>query len=910
MRATCCLVLLLVSAAAEAGSQDTRDVDVLIERAWSKWGRPADTDAIADVVPRLVPHVLHRAATARGYDDAPRRSALLYAALNRRSAELHDLLMEHALSTANPWTSDGLARLSHNQLAAVIELLNHTDDAVAERSDDALASVAWEAPALAARMAVEHRERLVDVLQAEHRRFPESAAGLLAHAFPIDRESVRCVVAGMASDDQLVRGRALSAFAALGVPSVEAVMPLAALLRQDEWSRSAWDAATLVGEPLGAAMMRETDANDPETRRRLRGIASPLGVCDVFPVAYWTDLLADTDPAVSASAQRVFLRSGVLGDVLIEHVRARLRRYVEAETDRTLSGAPWLDGVMEACVRLRAAGASLEPELRAAMQQSRSEDPKATGRAARATSLAAAETALSLALVTGDVAHAGPPVLHALALGDYEIHQIYDSVAKLGPAVTPYLLHALTTEGADPRSGAAEMLGRISPTSQGVPEALVAALASRHHRVAQTALSKIGRAAMPAVVIGLRNRDPDIRALAAETLGMMDPGLLGNGSRTLRHLHTCLHDIDFAVRAAAVRALLANGANARDALAPMLSGDVATRRRSSRHFGALAHANPPGTEDMLVSSLNDVDDVVRAAAAQALGDLRPPAAQAILRLQEMLGDDAPNARAYAARALWYLGLAADDMVDPLVMARADGDAYTRAFAAGALGTIATRDGARIEAWTKIVADAARGVPRDATSHYGLEATCLAAWNLGRMGAAACAAVPALAALALSRRHWWARTAAVAALGGVGRCADRAIPTLIRLAAKWRNEADHGLAAYALRALSDIGTDTAIDARVNFLLAGFLDGGSYMLRNAQHIQLEVEMLTRALSSDDPSVQGNAADALGDLGAHGASALFALETATGHEDHALRQAAEYAIYRIRDVLQQQQERARDE
>jgi HEAT repeat protein len=912
MRVTCCLVLLLVAGMAGADPKNTRDVDVLIERAWSQWARPADTDDIAGVDRGLVPHVLHRAATEWGRDDSDRRSALLYDALNRRSAELHDMLMEHALTTANPWTAGGLARLSHDQLSTVIELLAHDDDEVADRADEALADVAQEAPALAARMAVEHRERLLGVLQAEHRRYPESVPGLLALARPPAVDAIPAVVAGMAHDDRLVRRRALSAFVILGIPSIEPAAALATILREEDgWGGRGWDAVDLVGERLGDAMNREIGAGSPEERRMLRRIALCLGVCDVFPVAYWTDLLAGPDPAVSDSALRVLLRFGVSQGVLIEHTRVRLRRYVEAEKETTLDGAPWLVGVMDACARFRGAGASLEPELRAAMRQSRPLDPAATGRAARAVSLAAAEAAVSLALVTGDVAAAGPAVVHALARAGLDVHRIYDHVASLGPAVTPYLLKALTTEGGDPHAGAVEMLGRISPPLQGVPEALVAVLGRGHHQRVQTALSKLGHAAVPAVVVALGNPSRTIRAHAAETLGMMDGKLLGARRDMHPHLHRCLYDMEFGVSAAAMRALLASGANAGDALGPLLLSDhVATRRHAARGFSTLAHADPPGTRDLLISSLDDADDIVRAAAARVLGDLRPTAVQAVPRLKEMLGDEAPSPRTYAARALWYLGAPAEDMVDPLIMATADGDALVRVFAAGALGTIATRDEERIEAWTKIVADAVQGVPQDATSHYGLEATRVAVWNLGSMGSAACAAVPILEALALSGRDSWSRIAAVAALGQVGACGDRATPTLIHLAAKWTRKADYDLATYALSALRDVGTDTAIEARVSFLLAGFLHGRDYILRNAEHMPLELDMLTDALSSDDLSVRCNAATALGGLGAHGAPALFALETATGHDDEAMREAAEIAIDRIRDDIRQQQERSRDE
>ncbi len=81
-------------------------------------------------------------------------------------------------------------------------------------------------------------------------------------------------------------------------------------------------------------------------------------------------------------------------------------------------------------------------------------------------------------------------------------------------------------------------------------------------------------------------------------------------------------------------------------------------------------------------------------------------------------------------------------------------------------------------------------------------------------------------------------------------------------------------------------------------------------DGDYTQLELDLLMDALSSDDPSVQCNAAAALADLGAHATTALFALETAIGDEDEALQQAAENAICRIRDDIREQQESALDE
>ncbi|MEO2003671.1 MAG: hypothetical protein ABGY41_06200 [Candidatus Poribacteria bacterium] len=68
MRVVLCAVVMLAPwvGAARSTAVDTRAVDVLIDRAGSAWGRPADLDELAALDVLLMPYMLERAAAARG----------------------------------------------------------------------------------------------------------------------------------------------------------------------------------------------------------------------------------------------------------------------------------------------------------------------------------------------------------------------------------------------------------------------------------------------------------------------------------------------------------------------------------------------------------------------------------------------------------------------------------------------------------------------------------------------------------------------------------------------------------------------------------------------------------------------------------------------------------------------------
>ena len=294
MRAACSFVLCLCFTLASSGATptDRDEIDATIERAWSPWARPVDLDELADVDRRHIPYLLQRAAEERGAGGGELRSRMLYSAINRRAPEIFPFLLEHTSTTANPWTADGVARLSPPQVARLLELLAHTEEAVVRRVADALGQILYDDPALAARLARAHRGPLVDLLSAPSERVLHPVAALLARAAPPPAEAASTLVSRMRSSDEHERATAAQAFATLGIPDASAAIPLASILLHDDYSAAAEDAAVKVGQPAMRALLGRIEERSLVGRLAILRAFARHGVCDLTD---WASLQAFFD---------------------------------------------------------------------------------------------------------------------------------------------------------------------------------------------------------------------------------------------------------------------------------------------------------------------------------------------------------------------------------------------------------------------------------------------------------------------------------------------------------------------------------------------------------------------------------------------------------------------------------------
>ncbi len=147
-------------------------------------------------------------------------------------------------------------------------------------------------------------------------------------------------------------------------------------------------------------------------------------------------------------------------------------------------------------------------------------------------------------------------------------------------------------------------------------------------REAQFALSAIGpgaSAAIPALIKSLSADDDEIRASAAFALGKMG----ASGRAAVPALRQALRSESFIVKLASVRALL-------------------EIQPGQRQLGIIA-------APLLLRGLDHDNELVRAEAARALGELGELGRRAIPRLKELSEDDSELVRQAAAEALKQLG---------------------------------------------------------------------------------------------------------------------------------------------------------------------------------------------------------------------------------------------------------------
>lgn len=230
-----------------------------------------------------------------------------------------------------------------------------------------------------------------------------------------------------------------------------------------------------------------------------------------------------------------------------------------------------------------------------------------------------------------------------------------------GPAAVPVLL-AILKEGqgdwtaTEVRCLAADLLGQTGGSSAEAIAALTAAL---------------------------QDPEPHVRIVAAGALG-----LIGPPAREAIPALTAMLQTPQA--AAAIRPLSCFGSAAQPAvphLIPLLQhADADVRWNAARTLGKIRAVEALGP---LLAALQDEHPAVREHAAEALGDLGPPAKDAIPALITALADEHPRVRRDAARSLGQLGPAARSALGALKELAQDPDPEVRAAAARSVRILET-----------------------------------------------------------------------------------------------------------------------------------------------------------------------------------------------------------------------------
>jgi HEAT repeat protein len=327
------------------------------------------------------------------------------------------------------------------------------------------------------------------------------------------------------------------------------------------------------------------------------------------------------------------------------------------------------------------------------------------------------------------------------------------------------LIHALGDEDAEVRQLAAAALEEIGPSARSAADRLAESLDDEESDVRKAAIRALKRtgaatAVVPAITKVLDDKNEEVRIEALLALSSFGR----EASTAIPQVILRVHDRHDWVKTAAI-----------EALAKIASADVAVpaiielvrfpnhevRRRVAEDLAAIGPAAAKAVPQLARQLTRDDDDEVRMAMADALGAIDRGSDAAIGALTQALSDDHAYVRTHAAMALGQIGPKARQAVLGLLALLDDGEART----AAALAVV--------EIDQRL--DAAMPVLLDALDDPGPWAASQAAYNIGRIGPAAKAAVPKLLAMLEDDETGMAAEA----LGKLGEAAAPALPKLRR-----------------------------------------------------------------------------------------------------------------------------------
>ncbi len=286
---------------------------------------------------------------------------------------------------------------------------------------------------------------------------------------------------------------------------------------------------------------------------------------------------------------------------------------------------------------------------------------------------------------------------------------------------------------------------------------------------------------------------------------------------------------------------------------------------------------------LLLANLSSPDDGDRIRAAEALGQIGPPATEAVPALISTLKNRNANVTVTAATALGQIGQGGKEVVLALIVVLNDQDGFVRKSAAEALGKFGLEAEEAVPALIAALGDPDPTVSREAAD------------ALGKLGPPASKAVPALIT-ALMNPHPLVRESAIRALGMIGAAGTKAVPDLINAL----RDTDVGVRESAADTLGNLGelAGDAVPALVNL----FEDA---KVRSRAEAALQsigparpsaLPDLVAALSNPNPGVRSGAAGAIGNVVSPSAESIAALIIALGDKDRDVCSKAEAALIKI--------------
>jgi HEAT repeat protein len=598
------------------------------------------------------------------------------------------------------------------------------------------------------------------------------AAEAVGRAGAAAKPAVSALVACLADRESVVREQAAWALGRIGPAAHRARQALQKLLRDDQSLDVRRAAAVALGD-IGPAARAAAPTLLEAAFSPFLDLSSPAAdaLAKVRPdpaetAAHWERMLlacdGRRDEVIVEQTQRL-LRRGILD---LGRVVMFLRRIQEP------GGRP-----LDRRARVRAALilASLDPGAEAAVPGLvRGFRDPATRARVKATLVRLGQAAVHPLC---GLAEDADPRVRAEAL---------DTLARLQPpprGVLPLLVARLIDRDPEVAKRAEDLLARITPRPRALPpgdlqrldrllEQLGRPLAKEEHCRSLYELSffqhvdfnRVGRE-VQALVLALKDRDRDVRLVAAYALGQFGGWYLDNRSR--QALAAVLSDTDPAVRAQATHTLARLGPQPGEAAALLrLFHD---KDREVRWRAVQAFSRSPwllyGAVAELAALTRDPDPAVRREAIGVLGNLGYAAQSAVPELIKALRDPHTDVRNQAMTALGAVGPAAKPAVPELVRLARSADRSGRLAALAALGRIGPAAEQAVRDLRKILGNERND-----------ELRRQAAWALGAIGPAARAALPDLRDL-LAHRSVNVRVAAAEALWQVGQDAGPVVRIL-------------------------------------------------------------------------------------------------------------------------------------
>jgi HEAT repeat protein len=278
------------------------------------------------------------------------------------------------------------------------------------------------------------------------------------------------------------------------------------------------------------------------------------------------------------------------------------------------------------------------------------------------------------------------------------------------------------------------------------------------------------------------------------------------------------------------------------------------RAEAAQSLGQVGPSAAPATAE-LIATLKDASDTVRCQAAESLSRVGGPATEVVNALVGQLADPNPALQLAVLRSLGALKQDAASATEALVPLLRASDEAVRQAAAEAIGQIGAMPPEALRQLTDAL-ESGDNLVRAQTAEV-----------LGNIGESAAAATPVLVE-ALADDNDRVRAKAAEALGKLGESATDAVPELVRAL----KDQDNWVSALAAEALGEIGaaSDGPAPARV------------------------VSGLMRSLRHTNPHVREKAAESLGKLGNDARPALPGLERAAENDQEtAVRRQAIWAL-----------------